>query len=147
MKQAKIKATILTPKGRKKIDIPLSIKRPLLVDRDGHGERSSYESHANADDAEKLHFDHGSTFCDLREREKRRIASGCRWDAVKGQLVGGTVSQFVLPSNIACCCCKNCLAVVRCEECGPRQYFCLNCCKTLHSSRNYFHVPELWEVK
>ena len=38
-------------------------------------------------------------------------------------------------------------AICRCVDCGPRQYFCLDCAKMLHNERNYFHILETYKVR
>ena len=37
-------------------------------------------------------------------------------------------------------------ATLRCEECGPLGYFCLECFDNAHRAVNRFHVAEKWEV-
>ncbi len=44
---------------------------------------------------------------------------------------------------IECC---NSSAVCRCMDCGPRQYFCMDCASALHEKRNYFNVLETFKV-
>ena len=122
MKRAKLKATVLTTKGRRKIDLPLSLKKQALTQ----------PSVAPLDVAEHLqNFDEMGIpvngpdefiSSDLPERTRRKITAGSHWIAIKNQLVNAAMAQACLPPHTVCGVCNSSLAVSRCEYCGPRQY-------------------------
>ena len=37
-------------------------------------------------------------------------------------------------------------ASVRCKQCGPLSYYCLECFEQVHSSINFLHAAESWIV-
>jgi hypothetical protein len=77
--------------------------------------------------------------------EKRVLNISENWGKVQDSMLSSYIEERHLPENSQC---VNCFdnARTRCEYCGPRQYFCLDCAKSLHAKRNKFHVLEIWKV-
>ncbi|XP_028403401.1 uncharacterized protein LOC114526098 [Dendronephthya gigantea] len=77
----------------------------------------------------------------LSKHHQRRVKEFNKWEAVREQLLKAVVEEEVI-SSLTCFACPN-EAVCRCLDCGPRQFFCLDCIKIEHHEKNYFHIPEI----
>ena len=77
--------------------------------------------------------------------EKRVLNISENWGKVPDNMLSSYIEEQHLPENSQS---VNCFdnATTRCEYCGPRQYFCLDCAKSLHAKRNRLHVLETWKV-
>ena len=79
----------------------------------------------------------------MHEIENR--ASVAAWKTITKGLIDVVVeSQAMLPST-SCILCEI-PANVRCKQCGPRTFFCIECFEKLHQHINIFHIGERWEV-
>lgn len=81
----------------------------------------------------------------LSSYEKRHIANIQKWDNIRRQLFDSYVEECCFPTDTTCVYCLQEPATLRCQYCGPKQYFCLECANILHSVRNHFHVLEKWK--
>jgi hypothetical protein len=78
--------------------------------------------------------------------KKRKIAYISNWEKVRDSLLTARIENACFPEESNCIVCKAEVATMRCEYCGPRQYFCLKCAQEIHAERNKFHVLEQWQV-
>ncbi len=46
----------------------------------------------------------------------------------------------------ACCCLCGSLGLVRCQQCGSRAFYCVECAISAHGRMNYHHYLEVWKV-
>lgn len=76
-------------------------------------------------------------------KQKSTVAA---WELVRGDLLHCAVECFSMPNEQLCMNCSS-LADTRCIQCGPRAFYCSECCIDAHSKINLFHTPELWQVK
>ena len=76
----------------------------------------------------------------------RNISNFCNWEKIRSMLIKAYIEDNSLGDNAMCCVCGNEEACIRCQYCGPRQYFCDTCALTVHEHRNQFHVMEKWMV-
>ncbi|XP_027035703.1 uncharacterized protein LOC113664303, partial [Pocillopora damicornis] len=81
----------------------------------------------------------------LSSYEKRHIANIQKWDNIRRQLFDSYVEECCFLTDTTCVYCLQEPATLRCQYCGPKQYFCLECANILHSVRNHFHVLEKWK--
>ncbi len=68
------------------------------------------------------------------------------WNKIRsGLLTAFTESECMAVSQI----CSVCLvpALIRCQECGPGTYYCIQCFGDEHTTKNIFHAAEKWEVR
>ncbi len=68
------------------------------------------------------------------------------WNKIRsGLLTAFTKSECMAVSQI----CSVCLvpALIRCQECGPGTYYCIQCFGDEHTTKNIFHAAEKWEVR
>ena len=80
----------------------------------------------------------------LSAYHRKRVKEYSSWKSIRQSLVEARVEEEVI-SSLTCVTCGS-PSVCRCLDCGPRQFFCLVCVKLLHHDRNYFHIPEIYEV-
>jgi len=90
--------------------------------------------------------DFGDSGSGLSSYEKRQITNIQNWEKVRRQLFDAYVEGLFIPNDTSCVYCLQKAATLRCQYCGPKQYFCLDCANILHSARNSFHVLEKWKV-
>ncbi|KAK3716896.1 hypothetical protein QZH41_017010 [Actinostola sp. cb2023] len=80
----------------------------------------------------------------VSSHEIRRIRELKKWSGLRELLVNVAVEESCLLPGTICMHCQQTEATVRCNDCGPRQFFCLECSKSLHKTRNIFHILQLW---
>ena len=90
-------------------------------------------------DVNPSHYD-GST---MHEIEARSGVAG--WEAVRQRLLEAVTEAQGMPLNQLCMLCDS-PASVRCKQCGPLSYYCLECFEQVHSSINFLHAAESWIV-
>ncbi|KXJ24435.1 hypothetical protein AC249_AIPGENE22621 [Exaiptasia diaphana] len=83
----------------------------------------------------------------LSSYEKRQISNIQKWDNIRTQLFDAYVEGCCIPTDTTCVYCLQNPATLRCQYCGPKQYFCFDCANILHSARNNFHVLEKWKIR
>ena len=66
------------------------------------------------------------------------------WEKIRHKIRIAVTESTALPILQACLLCQ---ATMRCKECGPKGYYCLECFLTSHSSVNIFHAAEIWKVR
>ncbi|KAJ7375262.1 hypothetical protein OS493_002009 [Desmophyllum pertusum] len=79
------------------------------------------------------------------EAYRRNLNSVLNWDKVRDQLLNANVEEEAMPASSLCSLCKEQEPSLRCQYCGPRQFFCSKCAHDLHAERNQFHIMELWK--
>ena len=94
----------------------------------------------------------GHDFRNLNEYERRLLREEGAWEKMRSRLRSSHVKQQFLPDNSPCVECTQeghaipKTAVYRCQDCGPGQFYCHDCATSLHRTRNFFHILELWRV-
>ena len=82
--------------------------------------------------------------------ERRRIKEAENWGSLQDVLVEACIETSAMPPNQRCVACledgKSNRSKIRCQDCGPNQFFCHECAEKLHTTRNLFHVVEVWKV-
>ena len=78
--------------------------------------------------------------------KKRKINSLSNWKKIRDGLLKARVENASFREGSNCVACKAVVAIMRCEYCGPKQYFCSTCARDIHVERNKYHVLEQWQV-
>ena len=60
-------------------------------------------------------------------------------------IINAITETAAIPLEQACINC-NSTASLRCRQCGPLGFYCLQCFQICHKCVNFLHVPEEWEV-
>ncbi|XP_028416029.1 uncharacterized protein LOC114539593 [Dendronephthya gigantea] len=104
---------------------------------------SSEDFNDNVDTFDKTHK---ATYPFLSKHHQRRIKENNSWNAIRQSLLEARLEEEAFDSDTErCVACQKNHACCRCLECGPRQYFCLDCAKSTHEYRNYFHQLEIFK--
>lgn len=82
----------------------------------------------------------------LSKYHLRRVKEYSSWEAIRESLLQTRVEEEAFSCATVCIECATNIAVCRCVECGPRQFFCHDCAKLVHEKRHYFHVLETYKV-
>ena len=82
----------------------------------------------------------------LSRHHLRRVKEYSSWEVMREALLQARIEHEAFSGEADCVECQANLAVCRCQDCGPRQLFCLDCAKQLHETRNYFHCLEIFKV-
>ena len=77
---------------------------------------------------------------------KRKINSLSNREKIRDALLKVRVENASFPEGSNCVVCKAEMPIMRCEYCGPKQYFCSTCARDMHAQRNKYHVLEQWQV-
>ena len=77
------------------------------------------------------------------ELDSRSMVSG--WNEIRERALNAIIETAAIPLNQACIKC-DCIAALRCSQCGPLGFYCLGCFQTCHKCVNFLHIPEKWEV-
>ena len=77
-------------------------------------------------------------------KQKQNLAA--RWDYLRSSAYRAMVQNETLQHQQKCFVCGCGDADVRCEQCGPL-YMCHNCCVKHHNQMNFYHSPEIWQVR
>ncbi|PFX16013.1 hypothetical protein AWC38_SpisGene19737 [Stylophora pistillata] len=123
------------------VSIPLRVdlgKQPhKSTEENSQDTNSSVEQDVPLDDLDKQ---------ELSTQQQNRVLSiSANWEKVREKLLNSYIEEQHLPDKINCVNCQKSIATTRCEYCGPRQYFCVECARALHVNRNKFHVLEQWK--
>ena len=78
------------------------------------------------------------------EIDSKAVITG--WEKIRHKIRTAVTESAALPILQACLLCEA-SATMRCKQCGPKGYYCLECFLTSHSSVNIFHVAEIWKVR
>ena len=84
--------------------------------------------------------------------EDRKLKEYRGWESIRDSLAKKRIESLYLPNGTLCVYCEEIsrsepmLAVCRCTECGPHQFYCLACAVALHRTRNRYHILEKWKV-
>lgn len=89
---------------------------------------------------------HNGNFTTASVSERRKIAASSNWGKIRDVLLTARIEESSFPEESNCVVCRNNVASIRCENCGPRQYFCMKSTQEIHEKRNKFHVLEQWQV-
>ena len=84
-------------------------------------------------------------FGEPTEHELACKASVAGWKGVQEELRVIVTQSAAMPPGQLCFCEE--AACLRCQQCGPRGFFCSPCFTKVHGHINIFHVPEKWEVR
>ncbi|PFX18881.1 hypothetical protein AWC38_SpisGene16723 [Stylophora pistillata] len=76
------------------------------------------------------------------QQQNRVLSISANWEKVREKLLNSYIEEQHLPDNTNCVNRQKSIATTRCEYCGPRQYFCVECARALHVNRNKSHVLE-----
>jgi hypothetical protein len=67
------------------------------------------------------------------------------WDDSRDCLIHALTAKCS-PATFMCCECNTVVdAIIRCSDCGPWAYFCVDCCNQQHK-HVIMHVAEMWTV-
>ncbi len=77
------------------------------------------------------------------ELESKASVEG--WKEVRYRMMVTVTEAAAMSSSQGCVICSE-AASLRCQRCGSLGFYCLECFQKAHSSVNFFHVPEKWEV-
>ena len=115
-----------------------AVSIPLKVDFGRQPEKSTQENNKEIDSPEgqdvPLH-DVENQLCTSQQQNHVLSTSG-NWEKVRGKKLNSYIEEQQLPDNVICVNCQEGIATIRCEYCGPHQYFCNGCARALHGSRN-----------
>ncbi len=84
--------------------------------------------------------------------ENQKLKEYRGWESIRDTLAENRIESFHLPNGTLCVYCEEIsrsepmLAVCRCTECGPDQFYCLAWAEALHRTRNRYHILEKWKV-
>eukprot|EP00112_Aurelia_sp_Birch-Aquarium-sp1_P007292 Seg1794.4 transcript_id=Seg1794.4/GoldUCD/mRNA.D3Y31 product="hypothetical protein" protein_id=Seg1794.4/GoldUCD/D3Y31 len=87
----------------------------------------------------------------ISKYENRKLKEYRGWESIRDSLAKKRIESCQLPNSTLCVYCEEIsrsepmLAVCRCTECGPDQYYCLSCAVALHCTRNRYHILEKWK--
>ncbi|KXJ21046.1 uncharacterized protein LOC110232517 [Exaiptasia diaphana] len=144
LKPFSFKATIIDKTGKgvtKSYNLPPA-KKSTFSSLAPHTEREdvlpAISGFLTFDDQEPLNFG-------ITNYEKRQITLNKKWTDIRKTVLKSFVKDCHMPVGQECVVCGSEPAVLKCEDCGSRQFYCLICGHSLHKSRNQFHVLELWK--
>lgn len=133
-------------------NIVLSANRPPLPPKRSVPVSSRYSQNFE----EEYDINVGSDYKDPIEHpvssyEKRRRREADRWESLQDDLVKTCIEGSAMKPDQCCIKCSedgqhDVLATMPCSDCGPNQFFCSDCAKSLHRTRNLFHIVEVWKV-
>lgn len=144
LKPFSFRATLIDKKGKKVTkDYQLSTSKKTKFPRLEREDNSRPEEESTSSfitfEAEPLNVG-------LTNHEKRQLNLTQKWTDIREDVLKAYSKVSHIPGGQECVVCRQVEAVLRCEHCGPRQYYCLACGHAMHENRNYFHVLELWKV-
>lgn len=76
---------------------------------------------------------------------KRKQKSAAKWQSVQNV----ALNEFILNMSeplLDCTLCNKSRGIVKCEQCGPRVYYCKRCAIDMHQHSLFHHFLEVWEV-
>ena len=143
MKPVSLKVKNIGRHGRK-----TTVSIPLRVDPGRPLQNSTQE---NSTDIDNQSEDQSLPLDDLNQpsttqQQNRVLSVFDNWEKVREKLLSSYIEDQQLPENVKCVNCQDSIATTRCEYCGPHQYFCVGCARSLHTNRNKFHVLEQWKA-
>jgi len=143
-KPVTLKAKFIDRKGSRNIKIPLNLNVGSARSRSAPANLANSASSdvSLSDRVDQVIFQEDT----VSSHEIRRIRELKKWSGLRELLVNVAVEESCLLPGTICMHCQQTEATVRCNDCGPRQFFCLECSKSLHKTRNIFHILQLWTV-
>lgn len=148
MKKLKLSLTTITEDG-KTVTEPLPLVSPHFKPTSGE---SHGPSHTQQEQAVDFHVNTQNAFLDVGDLQAGRLRTGNPWKEVRAKLREAYYTSRVPQIPVGCSECGVMLEnnFVKCEDCGPREYFCFRCCMKIHDGkmcqRNLFHKPKQWKV-
>lgn len=76
---------------------------------------------------------------------KRKQRAAEKWQLVQSTALNGIIINMSEPL-LDCATCGNCRGIVKCDQCGPRMYYCKQCAIDIHRHSLFHHFLEVWEV-
>jgi hypothetical protein len=151
MKKVCVKTVVVGRSGKSTIRTPLTVdvgskNQAIPINVDYDSEQEPYGSSDNFFNEEVTIAPDNSA--EESTTHKRNISNFCNWEKIRPMLLKASFEDASFPTNDApmCSVCMNKQACVRCQYCGPRQFFCEECALAFHETRNQFHVMEKWMV-
>ncbi len=138
--------------GEKTVEfIKRGVSQPLT---DHHLQENTRESFEDFDSDTSHHpdLDMPATFftpSDLVEPTSHELesrASVAGWESVRSVILNAVTEAAAMPLGQICLHCEA-TASIRCKQCGPFGYYCLECFLGCHNTVNLFHIAEKWEVQ
>lgn len=80
----------------------------------------------------------------ISQHKKRKLKSAKAWKSLRDSVYEHVVKSYAPLSTTCFLCDKE--AKVKCPQCGPITYYCVQCAKELHTNHFVFHSPQLWKV-
>ena len=104
-----------------------------------------------SDETDPLVMDEEHPEHSVSSYEKRRRREADHWESLQDDLTKTYIEGSAMKPNQCCIKCiedgrPNMLATMRCSDCGPNQFYCSDCAESLHKTRNFFHIVEVWKV-
>lgn len=153
MRKACVKTVVLGKRGKSTISTPLRVdlnsatsrKPSTSTDDSSHIDESTCDLQEDSQTCHEL-----NTVDDIENEEsaaqKRNVNSYINWEKVRPLLLKAKFEDESFPNGVVCSVCSENEANIRCQHCGPRQYFCQSCAMDQHKTRNQFHVMDKWMV-
>lgn len=139
-----VKTVVMGRSGRSVVRTPLSVDIPTTTK---YTSGENMEVSCVEDHVEEEVFDLNLNSEDSAAY-RRNINSRCNWEKIRLMLIKARLEDYSFPENAMCGVCANdqAEACIRCQYCGPKQFFCETCALKVHEIRNQFHVMEKWMV-
>ena len=129
-----MKTTIVGKKGKTEIRTPLSVNNALRNHAlQANVECANQPSSVQTERNENMLLLDACDSTDIAQDDiaitsnQREIASSSNWAKIRDALLTARIGDAAFPENSICVVCNESMASVRCEYCGPRQYFCFKC--------------------
>ena len=139
-------------KGRRIVkSVPVKVNKYCRVSNKPVDSSCEAESDSLSLATEEISIDkdivENKTAAQLSKHHLRRVKEYNSWEDIRKGLLQARIEEEAFScETIKCVECLESLAICRCQDCGPRQMFCLDCAKQLHEKRNYFHSLEIFKV-
>ena len=110
------------------------------------------EYDVGSDETDPMIMDEEQPEHSVSSYEKRRRREADHWESLQDDLTKTYIEVSAMkPCNQYCIKCIEdgrpyMLATMRCSDCGLNQFYCSDCAESLHKTRNFFHIVEVWKV-
>ena len=147
LKRAKVSITVVDGGRKRKKSVPL--KNVVRTPRTGTSTSTSSQSCGDID-VDTAMFDDQDQRPRSSKDQFRKNNLFVNWQNIASDLTSSYFDGCHLPLNSKCVVCAeksmDVMATVRCFECGPKQFYCMDCAQMIHEKRHHFHVMDVWKV-
>ena len=128
-----------------------SVLRTPLTVRQSPSKKKCRLAEGRAIDVEIVKHHQSEPVCEtLNEKvhvNQRKVSNTSNWEKIREAMLRVRISNDDFEEGTSTCVvCGDSLATIRCQYCGPKQYFCHICAENIHADRNQFHVLEQCKV-